>query len=495
MARAQRVVSHCLMVNTATRPPCNVQNSCDAIVGFTEQMCGNFRPAPAFCRENATQPGLADAELVARYGATVAGNQRDAASARERFKTQRAKIEPLATSQKNAAAAIKKGQADFAAKLRRARATRDGYQAAIKKPGASGLSEARANSLAQFQEVTALGKSLAKDVESISKLEAQLSELVSDASTARTTVDLAALDTKQAKGIIDTLVAQLGRAATKLQNEALAKEKAAAKSKAEPAIKEAAAARDASNDAAKALAKAKEASERVASSNKELQTEAAALKREYEALKTLAAITPNGSNARAQAFKAAQGVTKEQTKALGELSWIENVVKAAASRRRSDAPSAKREGCDLERVDFKNFSYPSVWGGDSAERYRRGKAAGPQWKDVEEGAPQVAGVKYFDLDGNKTKEAVVFIEGPPSAHSGPQNELHFFELDADCRIQQVAALAGGVFEGEMKGKSYFYSDTVLDTPEGQMGTYAVGTEKVETRFINGELQEVKRRPE
>lgn len=49
--RAQRLVRQCLMVSTASRPPCNVENSCALIRSEIARGCGMAgEDAPRFCR-------------------------------------------------------------------------------------------------------------------------------------------------------------------------------------------------------------------------------------------------------------------------------------------------------------------------------------------------------------------------------------------------------------------------------------------------------------
>jgi hypothetical protein len=51
--RAKRMVEDCLAVSSATRPPCNVQNSCRMIVDEIRRSCASMdsRNAPQFCKE------------------------------------------------------------------------------------------------------------------------------------------------------------------------------------------------------------------------------------------------------------------------------------------------------------------------------------------------------------------------------------------------------------------------------------------------------------
>lgn len=51
--RAKRMVDDCLAVSTATRPPCNAQNSCSLIVDEIKRSCAAMEPrnAPTFCKE------------------------------------------------------------------------------------------------------------------------------------------------------------------------------------------------------------------------------------------------------------------------------------------------------------------------------------------------------------------------------------------------------------------------------------------------------------
>lgn len=51
--RAKRMVEDCLAVSSATRPPCNAQNSCRMIVDEIRRSCSAMeaRNAPTFCKE------------------------------------------------------------------------------------------------------------------------------------------------------------------------------------------------------------------------------------------------------------------------------------------------------------------------------------------------------------------------------------------------------------------------------------------------------------
>jgi len=49
--KANRLVERCIMVSPATRPPCNVANTCETIQGEIDRGCGFFEPGqkPAEC--------------------------------------------------------------------------------------------------------------------------------------------------------------------------------------------------------------------------------------------------------------------------------------------------------------------------------------------------------------------------------------------------------------------------------------------------------------
>lgn len=497
-ARAQRLVKQCFMVSTATRPLCESGDfECAPLLEYTQQMCGKLgSSAPAFCQEQAIAAELSESALLERFLATIQAEQADSLQARARIQALRAKIEPLATQRKAASAALKSGQESFAKGLSAARSARAKFEAAVKKPGAVGLDAAREAVYAQFDSASKHGESLAKEAAAVQALEQELSTLVSDAGSARLTISLAALDSKDAKSLTESLSAQLAKSATKLQVEATAKQKLAAKDRSRGPQREAAAAKSRSEAAASEVAKARATSAQAAEASKALQALDGESAREMRALSSMAGATAASRAAQDLSFLAAQKAAKAQVQAGVARDEVERLVRVAATRRRADAPSAKANRCDLEKVDFRNFDFPSPYNPkDPAERYRNGKAAGPEWKDAEFNVPSISSAKFFDLDGNGKKEAVVFIEKSVSPHSGPDNELRFMELDEQCRIQQLAVIGGGVFEGAMKGKSYFYSDTILETPEGMSGNFASGTERVEVRYINGMMQELGRKPE
>ncbi len=494
-ALARRIVKHCLDVGSGvTRPPCNAVNSCETIMEFSAQMCENLgKQAPVSCREDPSMLKLTSSGRVDRLLETVTVEEREAGRAREHVRALRAKVEPLAAQRKAVAAGLKTAKTEFANRSRLARAAYDKHKAAIKKPGAVGLEESRKAVFAELEAVTRRGQALAKDTAALAELEGQLTKWLGDVDVLRAGIVIAAKDAKEVKTLIDLLTAELGRAATKEKTEAALKEKLAVKDKPQATSRDAETAKARSLAAISAVDKAKAASVQAGLSSKALQVLQTEAVREAQTLRTLAAVS--SASARSQALAAAQKTALETTKAQNALADIDRLTKAAAARRRPDAPSASKYKCDLEQVDFRNFSYPSAYvGGGGTQRFKNGSPADVPAAE-REFSPQISGVKFFDLDGNGKKEAVVFLEGPPGAHTGPNNELRFMQLDDQCGIQQLFALAGGIYEGEMKGKAYFYSDTLFETPEGMHGNFAVGTERVELRYVNGEMQEVGRKPE
>lgn len=495
-ARARRIVSHCLAVTAATHPPCNAQNDCDTILEFTEQMCRNIgAQTPAFCTEGPQLSKLADGQLVEHYAATAAAEQAYAAKVREKLRALRITIEPLAAKRSSAAAALKTGQAELAKELKLARAAYDEYKAASNKPGAVGLDAARQALTAQFSAAESRGQTLAQDAARTDAIDSQLATLIGgDQEGPWFSVALAAKDSKDAKTVIDALNVQLAKAAAKQQGEALAKDKAATKDKTPLAAKEAAAAKTRSAAAADALARAKALGAQAALAAKAVQALASEVEKETLALRKLAGATPDARAARAQTAKAVLKTAHDQQQAKMLHDELTRLDRAAADRRRPNAPSATGSGCNLERVDLRNFDYPDPLS-SSSERFRNGNQVVEGSEAPDESLLQIHEVQFVDLNSDGKKEAVVFMEGPPSAHSGPQNELRFMELDDQCRVQQLAWFNGGVYLGAMKGKSYFYGDTLMGTPPGSVGNFAIGTEQVELRYINGELKELSRRPD
>ncbi|MEI9952958.1 MAG: hypothetical protein WDO74_29275 [Pseudomonadota bacterium] len=463
-ARAARIVSHCIQVSQATHPPCSAGFECQDLLDYTDQACRALgADPPAFCGESPNLNKLSGRALIERYARTVLADQAAALKAREELRQARAKLEPLASKRTSATAALKAGQADFAKELKLAVAAYDKYKAAAKKPGAVGLEGTRQALSAQFGSAVQHGKSLANDAAALSALDTQILGFSASASSA--TIELAAFDAKEAKSLIDALTDKLFKVTP--SNAATA------------------------NDAARAKAISAE----TAAISKALQALAIEGKREAQALTSLIGNNLAGSNARTQIGKAAQKTEQARAQAQRALDEIGQQSKASASRRRADAPSAKQSNCDLQRVDFKNYDLPSPYGAsEAAERFRNGRSTDPGFADPNGLAPEIGDIQFFDLDGNGKKEAIITVNRPvTSPHGGPDNELHFMELDEQCRIQQIAAFRGGVTAGEFKGKSYFYYEVVLDTPPGQSGLFPVGNDRVELRYVNGELVETSRK--
>jgi len=461
-ARAQRLVNQCINTSTATHPPCNAVNDCATISEHIAFMCKNNLGAnpPAYCGESEGLSKLSERGVGERYEKTIAAEHRHIRRLGEELRQTRLKLEPLAQQNKDAALAVKKSRLDFDQEVRLAKAAYAKYKAASVKPTTLDLDAVRHDLLAQLDAVVKHEKELAKDAAAITATDLRLAELNSDATIARLSIKDQLRDMKEAKLLIDAGAAKLALDAKK-----------------QPAL----------------LA---DATALKAASVQAAATIQAVVPMDAEAGKTAAAVTllaqatPSGVFARSLAFKAAQKSAVDR--ALAETEWreIDQAQRSADARRSPTAPSAKSAGCDLERVDFRNFSYaypenpkvrPSV--------YKNGTEGGSK----DEWANKISSVKYFDLDGIDKKEAVVFIQGPPSAHSGPQNELIFLQLDPQCRVQTLKRLSGGVTEGVMKAKSYFYGDTILEGVEGMGGNFATGTETVELRYVNGELKEFSRK--
>lgn len=467
-ARAQKLVKQCSEVTTASHPPCNALNDCETIADHIAQMCRNLRgSAPASCSADARQAALLpDGPYVERLARTISARHKEAASARERIKAARAKIEPLAAKQKLAAAELKKGQTAFDKEYKAARAASAKLDLLLAKPGAVGIDATREAVRAQFDAAAKHGAALARDFAAIQALEAQMVAPVADVDAAAATIKGGLKDLKAAKTEMDAAVTHLGKlTATKKTAEASAE-----------------------------LAKAKATVADAAAAGKAVQTFELEAGREASALHTLSALTPAGATARAKAAVVAAKIAQDQVGATNLGNGVQRAIDAEATKHLPDAPSAKASQCDLERFDFMNFAFPATWSVKAPpDVYKKGKRSQPGDEAADEYAPQIASVKTFDFDGDGKKEAVVFIEGPPGAHSGPNNELRFMKLDEQCRVQQFEVFAGGVFEGTMKGKSYVYADTVLETPEGQNGNFAVGTESVSVRYVNGFLKEISRK--
>jgi hypothetical protein len=463
-ARAQRLVNQCLNTSTATRPPCNALNDCETIAEHISTMCEHNlgENAPAYCGESKGLARSSEPQIAERYAATVGKEQAFAARLRERIKQVRSALEPLAAQHKEASAALKKSRSDFDKELGQARAAHDKYKNAATKPGASGLDEQRKSLLAVLTQVIRHGQTLAKDAEASAARELKLAELASQATTAGLRLKDALRDMKEAKALIEQTAVQLAQRSPKPSPQT-------------------------ASDAPRIKALSADAAAAV----KVVQALEADAQKETAALKSLAAQTPAGQQARSQAFNAAKKTEQDRLKTEATKRTIEIAQRDFEARHSPTAPSARSAKCDLERVDFKNFAFPDPHNPKLAPAvYKRGVLVG---EGEPEFLPKVSRVKYLDLDANGTKEAVVFIEGMPSAHSGPQNELIFLQLDADCRIQQLLRLSGGLFEGDMKGKSYVYRDTILSGVEGMAGDFASGTESVELRFVNGEPKEVSRK--
>lgn len=468
-ARAQKLVKQCMEVTAATHPPCNALNDCETIADHVAQMCRNFPDnAPVFCAEDARRMALLpDGPYIEQLGRTTAARQKEATSARERIKTARGKIEPPATKQKLAAAELKKGQTAFDKEYTAARAASAKLDLLVAKPGAVGIDATREAVRAQFDAAAQHGAALAREAAAIASLEAQMVKPVADIDAATATIKSALKEMKAAKAEMDAALAHLGSLT-------------AAKKTAEATAE---------------LAKSKAVVADAAAAVKAVQTFDTEATREATALHALSGLTPAGASARTKAATVATKVAKDQEGAANLGKGVQRAIDTEATKHRPDAPSAKASKCDLERFDFMNFSFPATWSVKAPpDVYKKGKLSQPG-NDADEYAPRITSVKTFDLDGDGKKEAVVFIEGPPSAHSGPNNELRFMKLDEQCRVQQFDVFTGGIFEGTMKGKQYVYGDTIVETPEGMNGNFAVGTESVSVRYVNGFLKEVSRKPD
>lgn len=466
-ARAQKLVKQCLEVTTATHPPCNALNDCATIADHVAQMCRNLRGnAPASCSAEARQAALLpDGPYIEQLARTTSARHKEAASARERIKAARAKVEAVAAKQKLAASELKKGQTAFDAEYKAARAASAKLDLLRAKPGAVGIDATREAVRAQFEAAAKHGAALARDFAAIQALEAQMVAPVADVDAATAAIKSGLKDLKAAKTEMDAALAHLGKltASTKTP------------------------------EATAELAKAKATVADAAAASKAVQAFDLEAGREASALHTLSALTPAGATARAKAAALAAKIAQDQAGATNLGNGVQRAIDAEATKHRPDAPSAKASQCDLERFDFMNFAFPATWSVKAPpDVYKKGKLSQPG-DAADEYAPRITSVKAFDLDGDGKKEAVVFIEGPPGAHSGANNELRFMKLDEQCRVQQFEVFTGGVFEGAMKGKSYVYSDTVFETPEGQSGNFAVGTESVEVRYVNGFLKEISRK--
>lgn len=413
---------------------------------------------------------MPDAPYIERAARTVLTHQKEAARLRERIAAARATIEPLAAKQKLAAAELKKGQAAFEKKHKDARAAQAKLNQLLAKPGATGIDAAREALRAQFADVAQHGAALATDASALETLQTQMVAPAAEADAAKASIKLALKSMKDEKTEIDLAFARLGKltAASKIPS------------------------------AAAELAQSKAVVAEVAAAIKAVQAFELAAGREAHALRTLSGLTPAGASARAQAGAAAKRIAQAQVAAKSSADELQRAIDAEASKHRSDAPSARRSQCDLERFDFMSFSFPAAYDVKGApDVYKNGKLVRSNDTDIapDESYNTITSVKTFDLDGDGKKEAVVFIEGPPSAHSGPSNELHFMQLDDQCRVQQFAVITGGVYEGAMKGKYYVYADTLFETPEGQSGSYAAGTESVTVLYVNNSLKEISRKPD
>jgi len=460
-ARAQRLVNQCLHTTTATRPPCNAANDCATIGEHVKFMCENNlgAQAPAYCGEGDGLSDLSELGVGERYAKTVTLELRNIKRQHAALQKLRAELEPLSTSGKASEAALKKSRAEFDKALQRAKAGYDKYVAKAAKPTTADLDALRRDLSVELEAVVKHGAQLGKDAEALTATQTKLLQTSADASLAKTSIQDQLRDMKEAKQLLDAGVTKL-----------------TADAKKQPAL---------ANDAARLKVIAAQSADKLKEATP-LGTDADKL---AKGVAQLAQATPAGNAARTAAFKAAKKTEQDALKAASMRRTIDDAQKAADARRSPRAPSARKAGCELERVDFKNFSYAYPDAPDSPPSvFKDGREEG-----MEDGGYQISDVKLVDLDGSGKKEAVVFIEGPPSAHSGPQNQLIFLQLDEQCRVQTLKRLWGGVTPGAMKGKSYFYGDTVLMTPEGMAGTFAAGTETVELRYLNGELKELSRK--
>lgn len=460
-ARADRLVRQCSSTTTATHSPCNALNDCETISEHITLMCRQNAgdEPPAFCGESLGLSKLSDLGIAERYAKTVAAEEKHGGRLRDRMRQTRSKLEPLAAKVKEAAQTLKKSRADFDSELTQVKRSYDMYKGAAKKPGSLPETVIR-DLLGRLEAVVKHGESLAQQAAAISASETQLSTLNNDASIARLTLRDELSDMKQAKTLIDA-------AATKLSQDAKKKPELAAE-----------------------VTKLKALSTQAAASVKASAMLDAEAGKEADALKTLAQATPAGAQARSQAFQAAKKTERDRAKAEDWRRDVAQALPQASSSSVATTSSAKGSACDLEHVDFRNFSY--AWP-DNPKATPTVFKNGTEGGSTEEWANKVSNVKFWDLDGAGKKEAVVFIEGPPSAHSGPQNELIFVQSDDQCRIQVLKRLSGGVTDGSMNGKSYFYGDTLLSSVDGMGGLFATGTETVELRYINGKLKEVSRK--
>jgi hypothetical protein len=496
-ARAERIVYHCMqLLGGMTHPPCTVHNNCPMLLEDIDSSCNQQGDAAGRieCQEGKGLLSLNDRAAIERYGAALAFDQTWAAKVPAKLKAVRAKLDPLIAQRTAASAALKAGQAAFGKELGAANAAYDGYKAALKKPGAIGVDTTRQALRAQLDALASHGQALAKDAAAIAALDARLSGLFGELHDTDAMVVFPVQDLKSAAEVVASMSSQLDELASKLQAEAMSKQKAAAalaaskapdKPKLAAATREAALAKARSASALADVAAAKSINAQAVLTVKSVVALAADAERERAALLKLT----GASAVSASASKLNQKLAQDRLRAQSRADEIEREVKAAAARHRPDAPKAK--SCAMDQVDFKNFAYAPDFTNNAFDQYRNGQLVGGDWDDSMR--PHIGDVQLVDLDGNSKQEAVVYIEGFPSAHSGNDNALHFYELDEQCRIQELLKLSGPVSSGEMKGKSYFYYELELGTPEGQAGLFPVGNQRVELRYINGELQEASRK--
>ncbi|MEO8901231.1 MAG: hypothetical protein ABI488_06095 [Polyangiaceae bacterium] len=475
-----------------THPPCAVDWPCQNLQENIAYACKEQGAnAPVFCQEEADLPSLGDRAAVQRYGAAVTADQLWAQKVRERLSTLRAQIEPLATRRTAAVAALKTRQTDFDKGLRAARSAYDKYAAAAKKPGAVGLDATPETLRAQFSAAASYGQALSKDEAAIAALEVRLHALNNQLTDTDTQVIFSLQDIKSAAGVVDSMASQLATNATKQQGDAASKQKVADKLKA--SLKSDPTKLAAATHAAVQAKELSTASADDAVQAKAIKTQAAATTKAVKALGVELEIERKALQKLASPASGAKSKPREQDRqqAQTKADELDRAVKAAADRHRPDAPKAKN--CDMLQVDFNNFTY-STYPGDAGARYKKGTVTSSDWDGMEAGMkPHVASSQLVDLDGDGKKDAVVYIEGPPSAHSGGNNELHFFVLDSACRVQQLLALSGPVSPGEMKGKSHFYGDLEMGGVEGMGGNFPVGGLRIELRLINDELKESSRK--
>jgi len=460
-ARANRIVNHCLAVSGAAPLACQASLGCASLVEHTVLECSQLAPhAPAYCQEE-VDPATAgkprsNSEQAESLARTATADAADLENAKQAVSEARAKLEPLLDNLKQSSATLKAGLVDFAKEREAARAAYAKYHLADSTPGSANLPEQRLALKNQIGGLQDHASALAKEQASFVGLHAQLASLLSELHATSVGAAASLRDLREANNMIDALVLAEARA------------------------------KGASSD----VATLRTLAEKSAAALKAAQLASTTIGSGARALANLAPSAAASTAALAQSNKDRQKLEKDSGAFTPWLTEVEAALKKSADRHRLGAPSAKANHCDIEQVDFRNFEYPN----SSPAHYKNGKAADKGFADNPD-APSVARVEYSDLNADGKKEAIVFLKMPlMGPHESSWGELHFFELDDRCLVQELARFSGGITPGEANGRSYSYRDTAYATGGNGTGNVPSGQELVELRYFNQDIREVKRKP-